>query len=129
MMMVVAFTAIALVCAQLQNMCWARPGGCDLAICGLTCNDSFKCLLPTIQAAVNALGPGGGQVSLYAGTYQGAGNSDIRLANGQYTIKYACNSMTCTRMRTTAHAHVHMHTTLNNVCGFQCGAGHSVSDN
>jgi hypothetical protein len=85
---------------------WARPGGCDPTICGPTCNGSFECPLPTIQAAVNALGPGGGQVSLYAGTYQGAGNSDIRLANGQYTIKYARNSTT--RTRTTAHAHAHV---------------------
>lgn len=90
-LLVSAFLLAFVFTARAQSSLWVRPGGCDTATCGSSCNGTFECPLDTIQAALDEL-PYGGTVLLFPGTYSGEGNSNITLKGAQYTIKYVLDT-------------------------------------
>ncbi len=82
-----AFLTLAVNAQSSEPVVTAKPGGCNLTLCGGSCDGSSTCPVATIADGV-ALLPTGGTISLLAGTYTGQGNANVTLAGSSYRIVY-----------------------------------------
>ncbi len=82
-----AFLTLAVKAQSSEPVVTAKPGGCNLTLCGGSCDGSSTCPVATIADGV-ALLPTGGTISLLAGTYTGQGNANVTLAGSSYRIVY-----------------------------------------